>query len=114
MKYNFLMLTLIASLLTGCNGIQNATPSNPPYHVAQSLKTKAYDITWRKVARSTLHDPEYKKLDLDTPEKKIWFKQLIYKLWDREITKREFIEEGIRKYPDHRYEFEFIAEGLNL
>jgi len=65
-----------------------------------------------KVALSTQEDPRYKKLALDTPEKKAWFKQLLYRLWDRQITRAEFIKEGLQRYPDRAYEFRFIANGF--
>ena len=114
MKYSLLTLTLCAYLFTGCNGVQQVTPPKPLYQVAQSKKQEAYNIAMKKVGRSTLHDPTYQRIALDTAENKIWFKTLTYKLWDREITKKEYIEEGLKRYPSHRYEFEFIAEGLNL
>jgi hypothetical protein len=114
MKYKLLTLTLSAYLLTGCNGMQEATPPKPLYQVTQVKKQEAYNITMKKVGRSTLKDSKYQRIALDTAENKIWFKTLTYRLWDREITKQEFIEEGLGRYPDHRYEFEFIAEGLNL
>jgi hypothetical protein len=114
MKYKLLTLTLSAYLLTGCNGMQEATPPKPLYQVTQAKKQMAYNITMKKVGRSTLNDPKYQRIALDTAENKIWFKTLTYKLWDRVITKREFVKEGTAKFPDHRYEFEFIAEGLNL
>ena len=55
-----------------------------------------------------------RRITLETAENKTWFKAWTYKLWNREITKREFIAEGLKQYPERRYEFEFIAEGLNL
>ncbi len=114
MKYSLLTLTLFAYLFTGCNGVQQVTPPKPLYQVEQGKKQEAFNITMKKVGKSILNNPKYQRIALDTAENKIWFKQLTYRLWDREITKRAFIEEGLEKYPGHRYEFEFIAEGLNL
>jgi len=64
------------------------------------------------VATSTLNDKRYTKIALDTPQKKAWFKSLMYRLWDREITKSQFIRTGLRKYPTKRYEFTYIADGF--
>lgn len=114
MKHYLLLLTLFAYLFTGCNEMQKVTPQKPLYQIAGSKKLAAYNRVMKKVARSTLDDPEYKRIALDTEENKLWFKTLTYRLWDREITKKEFIEEGLKKYPDHHFEFEFIAEGFNL
>ncbi len=75
-------------------------------------KEKAYKETMQKVAKSTLADARYNKMTLDTAEKKAWFKTLMYRLWDRQITSRQFITEGLAKYPTHYYEFAFVAHGF--
>ena len=54
-------------------------------------------------------DPNYQRIALDTPEKKAWFKDLTYRLWDRQITTNQFMSEGLSKYPDRQYEFNFVA-----
>jgi hypothetical protein len=66
----------------------------------------------RSIALSTQNDPRYNRMALNTPEQKAWFKDLMYKLWDRQITRDEFIAMGLQKYPTHKYEFEFIANGF--
>ena len=63
------------------------------------------------VAKSTKLDPKYHKISLNTPQEKVWFKNLMYRLWDRQITRDEFIRQGVAKYPDHHYEFTFIADA---
>ena len=66
----------------------------------------------RSVASGIKDDPNYKRIELNTPEKKEWFRTLTYKLWDRQITRYEFIAEGLAQHPDHRYEFEFVVKGF--
>ena len=66
------------------------------------------------VAKSTLRDSKYHKMALDTPAKKAWFRNLMYRLWDRQMTRSEFIAEGLQKYPTHSYEFRFISHGFQL
>jgi len=68
----------------------------------------------RKIASGIKDDPNYQRIALDTPEKKAWFKSLTYRLWDRQITRQQFIKEGLRKYPDHGYEFNFIVRGFTF
>ena len=75
-------------------------------------KEEAFKQTMHKVAKSTLEDERYNKMALDTPEKKAWFKTLMYRLWDRQITSKQFIAEGLSKYPTHNYEFAFVAHGF--
>ena len=116
MKHNLLATLLLSAVITGCS-----TPGmiQPPktslsqhYQKPTPQKEAAFNATMGKVALSTQDDPRYKKLALDTPQKKAWFKQLLYRLWDRQITRAQFIQEGLKKYPDRAYEFRFIANGF--
>jgi len=125
------------ALINGCTGPELSVPSmvhNPMDKTPQTstqqkvvYKTKLVDRKYypptpqkealfnkemRRVALSTQNDPRYHRMSLDTPEKKEWFKTLMYRLWDRQITRDEFIAQGVAKYPTHRYEFEFIANGF--
>ncbi len=130
------ILIVVASLLlfNGCQYATQPAPKAPKVSETNTTqkdpKIKTPDLSSRKfeaptpekaavfkkemikVALSTRKDPNYKRLALDTDEKKAWFKTLLYRLWDRQITRNEFIEEGLKRYPDRRYEFTFIANGL--
>ncbi len=66
----------------------------------------------RSVASGIKNDTNYQRIALDTPEKKEWFKSLTYRLWDRQITRQQFMAEGLAKYPNRRYEFQFIIRGF--
>ena len=68
----------------------------------------------RAVAAGIKDDPNYQRLALDTPEKKEWFKTLTYRLWDRQITRQQFVAEGLKRYPHHGYEFNFIVRGFTF
>jgi len=82
------------------------------YYAPTPQKEILFNKEMRRVALSTQNNPKYNRMSLDTPEKKEWFKTLMYRLWDRQITRDEFISQGVIKYPTHRYEFEFIANGF--
>lgn len=125
MKYKLFALTLIGFTFTGCSTNLNlSTPSNTnikktnansmqkSYAKPSAKKLDAYHDTMMKVALSTQKDPNYKKIAFDTPEKKAWFGDLTYRLWDRQITRNQFLEEGLENYPTHQYEFNFIANGF--
>jgi hypothetical protein len=66
----------------------------------------------RTVGLSTRQDPKYKSFGFKTTEEKIWFRDLTYAYWHRDITKNQFISKGLAKYPTHRYEFNFVADGF--
>ena len=124
MKLRLLAAAVAALVFTGCtnsNMMPSFTPSAPVqkapavqrtnYDQASPEKQERFHEDMIAVATSTKSDPNYHRMALDTPERKTWFKNLMYQLWDGQITKQQFIAEGISKYPNHRYEFEFVANG---
>ena len=116
MKKNLLILSLIALGLNGCTSTTQPkiihTASSRHYQTPTPAKLPLFQKKMIAVAKSTLHDPRYKKMALDTPKKKAWFRTLMYRLWDRQITRDEFIKAGLDKYPSKRYEFTFVANGF--
>jgi len=113
----YLILTVIATLsFTGCTNSMDAvntpTVKPQPYQKPSATKSANFKNTMMKVALSTRDDEKYNKIELDTPEKKAWFKDLMFRLWDRQITRNQFMAEGLSKYPTHRYEFAFVANGF--
>ncbi|MEA1879318.1 MAG: hypothetical protein U9N11_01560 [Campylobacterota bacterium] len=109
---NILLLTAIFTLtFTGCSKTKVKTPK---IHYAKPTpsKEKVFKKAMVNVALSTKSSRRYTKMDLNTPAKKIWFKNLMYRLWDRQITRNQFIAQGLQKYPKHRYEFTFVAHGF--
>ncbi|WP_295417787.1 hypothetical protein [Sulfurovum sp.] len=119
MKRTLVTVTLLGLGLTGCTNTFDAlTPSTSKtvrktYEKPTAAKLEAYNNMMRRVASGIKNDPNYNRIALDTPEKKAWFKDLTYRLWDRQINKYQFVAEGLRKYPTHKYEFEFVVRGFN-
>ena len=115
MKIKLLMAVLAGLGFTGCTDPMNTlspTPSATTYQKPTPQKETIFHKTMKEVALSTRDNPKYNRMALDTPEKKEWFKTLMYRLWDRQITRNQFIAEGLTKYPTHQYEFDFIANGF--
>lgn len=122
-----MIVTLVAFGFSGCTSSMNL-PTEPTQttHTTQTISTEryyeepnaakkeAYENTMRKIASGIQDDPNYQRIALDTPEKKAWFKNITYKLWDRQITRGEFMSEGLDKYPTHKYEFDFIVRGFTF
>ena len=118
MKLRISIAILTALSFSGCTSSSNLLSSpkieTAPKHYQKPTpeKQEAYQKTMRNVASGIQNDPNYQRITLDTPEKKAWFKDLTYRLWDRQMTRSEFISEGLRKYPDHRYELNFVSSGF--
>lgn len=119
----YIAITIVAALsFSGCTSSSNMlytpqkqtarAPAPKQYQQPTPAKLEAYQNTMRSVASGIKDDPNYNRITLDTPEKKAWFKDLTYRLWDRQISYNQFISEGLSKYPDHQYEFDFVANGF--
>jgi len=111
-KKHIIIAALASLSFTGCTNSMLPTPSAKSYEKPTPEKSAAFQNTMMQVALSTRDDASYNKIELDTPEKKAWFKDLMYRLWDRQITRNQFIAEGLSQYPTHRYEFAYVANGF--
>lgn len=120
MKRYLAIATVVALSFSGCTSPMNilATPQTQTAPVQRQYqqptpeKMDAYQNTMRSVASGIKDDPNYQRITLDTPEKKAWFKDLTYRLWDRQITTNQFMSEGLSKYPNREYEFNFVVDGF--
>ena len=122
MKKYYLLLASISLLgLSGCTTASQylntsataTTKITTHYESPTPHKLALYQQTMRSVASGIKHDTNYQRIALDTPEKKEWFKTLTYRLWDRQITRDQFMSEGLSKYPSRKYEFQFVIDGFS-
>ena len=120
MKIKLLIAVLAGFTFTACtNNVPSLSPSAAAqktvvnsYENASTDTIAAYDRDMRIVGLSTRQDPKYHSFGFKTTEEKVWFRDLTYAYWHRDITKNEFISQGLAKYPTHRYEFNFVANGF--
>jgi len=133
MRQHLIIATLLAWGFSGCTSSMNylieptqpeqsvqttqmtqVTTTQQDYEEPNSEKKEAYENTMRKIASGIKDDTNYQRLALNTPEKKEWFKKLTFRLWDRQITRQQFIAEGLKRYPNHGYELNFIIRGFTF
>jgi len=120
MRKYFILPILTLFIFTGCITPPQPQPDiqitpqlpNITYEEPSSQKSEAFHNAISKVALTIKGDATYNKMNLDTAEKKEWFKKLMYQLWDRQITRQSFITIGLERYPTHSYEFIFVANGF--
>ena len=120
MKNYLILLILTLFIFTGCITAPQPQPDihtipqlpDIIYEEPSSQKSEAFHTAISKVALTIKNDSTYNKMNLDTSEKKEWFKHLMYQLWDRQITRQVFISKGLERYPTHNYEFLFVANGF--
>ena len=120
MNYKLYLAALAGFAFTACTpsldlpGPSETSYVQKTYEDPTPEKMEQYKQKMEEVASRIKDDSRYDRIVLDTPEKKSWFKDLTYRLWDRQITRTQFMAEGLKKYPTHRYEFEFVIRGFNL
>lgn len=123
MRRNLMIAAVIALGFSGCTSSvdhllaepthsSTSTMTQQRYEEPSGEKKAAYENTMRKIAAGIQDDPNYQRIAFDTAEKKAWFKNLTFRLWDRQITRDQFMSEALAKYPTHRYEFNFILRGF--
>lgn len=116
MKTTLLIAVLAGFTFTACTNTAPTVPAQKTvvnnYENASEAKITAYNSDMRTVGLSTKKDPKYKSFGFKTTEEKIWFRNLTYAYWNRDITKNQFISKGLAKYPTQRYEFTFVANGF--
>ncbi|MDQ7047360.1 MAG: hypothetical protein Q9M39_06980 [Sulfurovum sp.] len=81
------------------------------YNNAPNHKLKAFSKAQHSVGLSTKKDPNYKSFRpiLTTDERRYWFNNNMYLLWDRQITRAQYVSKSTSKFPAYKYEFTFIA-----
>lgn len=80
--------------------------------VEESDEVKAFNEWAFSVIDDAKADSSYKVIPLDSRADQRWFMETMFKVWEREITKEEFIKMGIEKFPNNRESFEFVANRV--
>ena len=112
MKKILLISTVLAALtFTGCTDSMNSVAPAPTYQAPTEAKMAKFKPVMTEVALSTRNDPNYNKMTIRAEDKE-WFQMLMYRYWDRQLTRAQFVSQGISRYPGHNYEFAFIANGF--
>jgi hypothetical protein len=106
------IFVFIVAVMQGCAPQLDTTYMSNSSERVSETKQKAFDEKLEQVASIVKQDPKYNKINLETKEEKNWFKKLSYRLWDRQITKMQFIEAGVTRYSSNYYEFDLIATLL--
>ena len=112
MKTKLLIAVMAAFTFTACTDSGMTPAPAPVYQAPTEAKMAKFKPVMREVALSTRTDPNYNKMTIRQEDKQ-WFQNLMYRYWDRQITRTQFVSEGISRYPGHNYEFAFIADGFN-
>ncbi len=105
------------SLLLGVMSITAPAYGNSEEQLQQDVKdpvlAKEFEADLKKMLSAISADKNYKRMPLDTKEDEAWLTSQMFRLWDHNITKEEFVGIGLIKYPANKYELNFIADRLS-
>lgn len=116
------ILSLILLTFSGCTPTLSTDPDfqhqtssslqSSEYIPPSPEKEEIFQRTMHSIGSNIQNDLAYQRIDFETAEEKKWFKTLTYRLWDRQITRQQFLAQGLEKYPQHEYEFNFIIRNF--
>lgn len=58
------------------------------------------------------NEPNYKHLPLTEKSDFDWFYIETYALWEKSVSKNQFIQNGLQRYPSYRESLEYLADQL--
>jgi len=80
MKIKLLIVALAGLIFAGCTNSGASLSPSTSYQEPTPQKEAIFHKTMKEVALSTRDNPKYNRMALETPEKKEWFKSLMYRL----------------------------------
>lgn len=73
---------------------------------------KEFEKNINIIAKEIQSDPDYHRIPLDAKEDQEWFVTLAFLYWGEKFTKKEFIDQGVERFPDHKDSFEYLAKRI--
>ena len=107
MKYGKLIFIGLAVAITFTILFMDATSD-----AEETDEVKAFNNWAISVIDDAKADSSYKRIPLDSKADQRWLMETMFKAWEKEITKDEFIKIGLEKFPENRTSFEFVANRL--
>lgn len=108
---SFIALIAMLTLIVGCNP-QAAAMKAATKDAKNPETAKAFEKWFYSVVDDIKKDPDYKRIPLDTQQQQEWFLAELFTAWDKKITKEQFTETVLKKYPGYEKSVAFITEKL--
>lgn len=70
----------------------------------------AFAEKYKSVIKTIQNNPDYKRIPLDAEIDQDWFLKQIFQLWNKKMTKTQFVEQGVNRFPGFKGSFEFLAD----
>ncbi len=70
---------------------------------------QAFEVKYRATIKEIQNDSSYKRIPLDGNKDLKWFNTMAFKLWNKQTTKDQFVNEGLNRFPGYKKSFEYLA-----
>ena len=80
--------------------------------VKQTSDERAFNNWVLSVIDEAKADSSYKKIPLNSKADQRWFMEIMFDAWSSKISKSEFIEKGLEKFPNSKKTFQFVVDRL--
>jgi len=70
---------------------------------------KAFEDKYTIVIKGIQNDSSYKKIPLVDSDI-VWFNTQAFLLWNKKISKDQFVNEGVSRFPKNKESFEYLAD----
>jgi len=113
MKFlNIKVIALVLLMLFTFNGCTNLKLKQAVADANDPKVVKAYETKINEVVKIVQADPNYVRIPLDTKEDADWFLTQSFLYWDKKNSRDEFIAEGVKRFPDYKSSFEYLADRI--
>ena len=105
--------TLILTSMSGCSAMRNMAIEDSIKNekgANDEKKVSAFEKKFNQVLEDVKNKKDYKKIPFDSNADTEEFIADSYKLWDKQITKEDFISKGTKKYPDFKETYNYLAD----
>ena len=105
--------TLLFISMSGCTAIRNMAIENSIKNekgANDEKKVAAFEKKFNQVLEDVDNKEDYKKIPFDSNVDTEEFISNSYKLWDKQISKEEFVSKGTKKYPDYKETYNYLAD----
>jgi hypothetical protein len=107
-----IFLFITALLFTACSSSLDSSIKAATKDANDPAVTKAFEGWFYKVIDDVKANPNYKRIPLDTKADQDWYLSLMFTAWDKKISKEEFVKDGLKRFPDYKESFEFVANKM--
>ena len=113
-KVTLTALAVVAlSSLSGCSSMRNMIIEDSIKNTKGAenpAKVSKFEKKFEQVLDDLDKKEDYKKVPVDSTAETEWLVRQSFKLWDKQISKSDYVNAGEKKYPGYSKSFGYLAD----